>query len=268
MGRKVADMTRQLEDTAETSPIGAGRLAGIDRRSAIDAVRLRIGMAISLGLLKPGERLPDQEDVALGLSVSPITARRALASLADQGVVVRRRGRAGGTFVADVPPRDVLAELTASPAESQAVNRLVDRRLLFECAVTHYAALNATAQQLDELDRLTHSMAESADWSGYHQADEQFHQLVGTASGLGTAVEAYHETLAELYAYFIPYPIELLHKSNCDHVALVAALRAGNVQEAMEVSRKHVDILHRTMFMGLTDDGAGSASERCTPAGA
>ncbi len=105
-------------------------------------------------------------------------------------------------------------------------------------------------------------MAESADWSGYHQADEQFHQLVGTASGLGTAVEAYHETLAELYAYFIPYPIELLHKSNCDHVALVAALRTGNVQKAVEVSRKHVDILHRTMFMGLTDDGAGSASER------
>ena len=61
-------------------------------------------MAISLGLLKPGERLPDQEDVALGLSVSPITARRALASLAEQGVVVRRRGRAGGTFVADSPP--------------------------------------------------------------------------------------------------------------------------------------------------------------------
>jgi len=254
MGRKVADMTRQLEDPAETSPIGAGRLAGIDRRSAIDAVRLRIGMAISLGLLKPGERLPDQEDVALGLSVSPITARRALASLAEQGVVVRRRGRAGGTFVADEPPRNVLAELTASPA----VNRLVDRRLLFECAVTHYAALNATAEQLDELDRLTRDMAESADWSGYHQADEQFHQLVGTASGLDTAVEAYHETLADLYVYFIPYPIELLHKSNCDHVALVAALRARDIREAVEVSRKHVDILHRTMFMGLTDGAASS----------
>lgn len=114
--------------------------------------------------------------------------------------------------------------------------------------VTHYAAINATP---DQLDRLTRDMAESSDWSDYHQADEQFHQLVGIASGLGTAVEVYHETLAELYAYFIPYPIELLHKSNCDHVALVAALRAGDVQEAVEVSRKHVDVLHRTMFMGL-----------------
>jgi DNA-binding FadR family transcriptional regulator len=164
-------------------------------------------------------------------------------------------GRAGGTFVADEPPQSVLAELSASPAESQALNRLVDRRLLFECAVTPYATLNATAEQLDELDRLTRDMAESSDWSAYHQADEQFRQLVGTASGLGTAVEAYHETLAELYAYFIPYPIELLHKLNCDHVALVAALRAGDVQEAVEVSRRHVDILHRTTFMGLTDGG-------------
>jgi DNA-binding FadR family transcriptional regulator len=260
MGRKVADMTRQLEDTAEPSPIGAGRMPGTDRRSAIDAVRLRIGMAISLGLLKPGERLPDQEDVALGLSVSPITARRALASLAEQGVVVRRRGRGGGTFVADEPPRSVLAELSASPAESRSVNRLVDRRLLFECAVTHFAAVNATIQQLDELERLTHEMAGSTNWSDYHQADERFHQLVGASSGLGTAVDAYNEILAELYAYFIPYPIEFLHESNRDHVALVRALRAGDYCGAVEVSRRHVDVLHKTMFMGLAG-GAGQAGD-------
>ncbi|WP_306638433.1 FadR/GntR family transcriptional regulator [Pseudarthrobacter siccitolerans] len=241
-------MTDQLEDTAESQRLGAGRMPGMERRSAMDAVRMQIGMAISLGLLKPGERLPDQEDVALGLSVSPITARRALASLAELGVVVRRRGRAGGTFVADSPPTEILKSLSASPAESQAVNRLVDRRLLFECAVTHYAAVNATSEQLDELERLTQEMAGSSDWSYYHRMDEQFHQLVGTASCLNTAVDVYHETLAELYDYFIPYPIEKLHKSNQDHIALVAALRARNVEEAVELSRKHVD-------MGLTSVG-------------
>ncbi|MEV7132624.1 FCD domain-containing protein [Arthrobacter sp. NPDC093128] len=127
--------------------------------------------------------------------------------------------------------------------------------------LSHFTTLNATAEQLDELDRPTRDMAESLDWSDYHQADEQFPQLLGTASRLGAAVEAYHETLAELYAYFIPYPIELLHKSNCDHVALVAALRAGDVQEAVEVSRRHVDVLHRTIFMGLTEGGAQASYE-------
>jgi DNA-binding FadR family transcriptional regulator len=255
VARKVAGMTTDLDGGESSSAIGAGVLAGFDRRSAIDAVRLRIGMAISLGLLKPGERLPDQQEVALGLSVSPITARRALASLAGQGVLVRRRGRGGGTFVADEPPPQVLRELTASPAESQQVHRLVDRRLLFECAVTHYAAANASAGQLDELERLTVGMAASTNWSDYHQADQRFHRLVAAASGLGSAVEAYNETLAELYAYFIPYPIELLHRSNRDHIALVAALQAQDVATAVEVSRRHVDILHRSMFMGLAGGG-------------
>ncbi|WP_251041580.1 FadR/GntR family transcriptional regulator [Arthrobacter sp. ISL-30] len=153
-----------------------------------------------------------------------------------------------------------MAKLSASPAESQAVNRLVDRRLLFECAVTHYAAVNATSEQLDELERLTREMAKSSDWSYYHRMDEQFHQLVGTASSLDTAVEVCHETLAELYDYLIPYPIEKLHTSSRDHIALVAALRAGNVEEAVEFSRKHVDILHRTMFMGLTGGRAKAST--------
>ena len=133
---------------------------------AIDAVRLRIGMAISLGLLGPGERLPDQSELALGLSVSPITARRALTSLAEQGVVVRRRGRGGGTFVADHPPAAVLRNLVAGPGESVEVHRLVDQRLLLECAVTHFAALNATPEQLDELERLTARMAAAASSRG------------------------------------------------------------------------------------------------------
>lgn len=72
---------------------------------------------------------------------------------------------------------------------------------------------------------------------------------------MGIAVEVYHETLTELYDYFIPYPIEKLHKSNHDHIALVTALRAGRVEEAVEVTRKHVDILHRTMFTGLVQGG-------------
>jgi len=244
------------ESAADTSPIGDAALAGLERRSAIEAVRLRIGTAIFLGLLKPGERLPDKHDVALGLSVSPITARRALTTLADEGVVVRRRGRNGGTFVADAPPRDVLAALAAPAGEFNRVHRLVDRRVLGECAVTHFAAVNISEDQLGELEALTGRMAQAESWSGYHQLDEEFHRLVAGASGLGGAVEAYLEALGELYEYFIPYPIESLHSSNQDHIQLVAALREGRVQAAVEISRRHVDTLHRTMFMGLVDGTA------------
>ncbi|MGA7203096.1 MAG: FCD domain-containing protein, partial [Specibacter sp.] len=160
-----------------------------------------------------------------------------------------------GTFVADEPPRDVLAALAAPAAEFGRVHRLVDRRMLGECAVTHYAALNISAERLAGLEALTERMAAAASWSEYHQLDEEFHREVAAASGLGGAVDAYYEALAELYEFFIPYPIESLHASNQDHISLVAAMRDGRTEDAVEVSRRHVDTLHRTMFMGLVDGG-------------
>lgn len=250
-------MSSELRGGEDISRIEEAALSGLERRSAIDAVRLRIGTAIYLGLLRPGERLPDKGEVALGLSVSPITARRALTSLAEEGVVVRRRGRNGGTFVAEAPPREVLAALSASPTEFSRVHRLVDRRLLGECTVTHFAALNISAEQIAQLEALTVRMAAATSWSEYHQLDEEFHRRVAGAAGLKGAVDAYLEALMDLYEYFIPYPIENLHASNQDHVQLVAALRGGRVQAAIEVSRRHVDTLHRTMFMGLVDGPSG-----------
>lgn len=236
-------------------------LAGIGRRSAIDTVRMRIGVAIRLGLLKPGERLPDKEEVALGLSVSPMTARRALASLADDGVVVRLRGRGGGTFVAENPPADILRDLTMPASEFSEIHRLIDRRMLFEAAVGHFAALNATDEQLARLDELTERMAAAPGWAEYHQLDAAFHELVGQASCLGTAVEEYQHSLDELYAFFVPYPIEELRVANRDHAALTAALQSGDVVAAAAISRKHVETLHRTMVVGLLAEGPEDVHE-------
>lgn len=241
----------------DTPALATAAVAGVGRRRAIDAVRARIAMAISLELLKPGERLPDQQEIALGLSVSLMTARRAMASLAEAGVVVRRRGRDGGTFVADHPPADELARLREANASPSAIHALVDRRLLAECAVTHFAAINASGAELDRLEQLTRDMAAAENWSQYHQADSRFHLSVAQASHLGTAVENYEAVLTELYEHFIPYPIEALHRANNDHIALVQALRRRDVQECVDLARAHVDVLHRTMFMGLSKGKTG-----------
>ena len=78
-------------------------LGGIRRLSALDTVRARIALAVDLGLLAPGERLPPTDQIAAALGVSEITARRALVSLCADGVLERRRGRSGGTLVAERP---------------------------------------------------------------------------------------------------------------------------------------------------------------------
>src|ERR1700704_2788848 len=78
-------------------------LNGIRRLSALDTVRARIALAVDLGLLTPGERLPASDQIAQALDVGEITVRRALVSLCEDGLLERRRGRNGGTLVAEHP---------------------------------------------------------------------------------------------------------------------------------------------------------------------
>ena len=57
--------------------------------------------AIASGELRPGDRLPTEQDLAAWLGVSRMTLRHALAELAQRGLVTRTVGRSGGTFVAE-----------------------------------------------------------------------------------------------------------------------------------------------------------------------
>jgi GntR family transcriptional regulator len=56
---------------------------------------------ISEQALRPGDKLPVEGDIAAALGVSRATLRQAWASLEARGVLHRRRGRGGGTFVAE-----------------------------------------------------------------------------------------------------------------------------------------------------------------------
>lgn len=64
-----------------------------------DQVARRLGDAIRRGVLADGQQLPPEPEFAQQMRVATVTLREALAMLREQGLVVTRRGRGGGTFV-------------------------------------------------------------------------------------------------------------------------------------------------------------------------
>ena len=64
---------------------------------------------ISNGELKPGDRVPSENDLVVSGNVSRMTANRALRELTDEGYVKRVAGR--GTFVADFRARSHVLEV-------------------------------------------------------------------------------------------------------------------------------------------------------------
>lgn len=236
----------QVEALTDTS------LSAIRRTGAVQAVHGRIALAIDLGLLRPGEKLPSADDTAAGLDVSRATVRRALVALERDGRVVRRPGRHGGTFVAEHPATPEVPAAAAYAADAQRVHRLIDERCVLEAGLAFVAAAEPSPEVLAELGELVRRMDTATDWTGFHRADVAFHRGVARAAGLPAVLDLHERITGELYSYFLPYPIEYLRGSNAEHAALVAALAAHDRAGAAELARSHVAELHDSMYVGLT----------------
>ena len=79
---------RLVERTVFTPVRGAG---------AVAETVARLGEAIGLGLLRPGDRLPAEMQLASALGISAVSLRSALVVLRSAGLIETRRGRGGGT---------------------------------------------------------------------------------------------------------------------------------------------------------------------------
>jgi DNA-binding FadR family transcriptional regulator len=163
----IAAPTEAAADSAATAPESRvqqhpHRLQGalfqpIGDEGRAELVERRLVDAITRGHLRAGERLPTEADLAKSLGVAPVTVREALLALRGRGLVTTRRGRNGGSFVAEhadplsfareavrstsrVALRDLgahyaaitgacvrLAARRADPTEAQQVRRRIER---------------------------------------------------------------------------------------------------------------------------------------------
>lgn len=230
-------------------------LGAIRRTTAVDTVRARISLAVELGMLSPGQRLPAPDETARAFEVSEMTVRRAYRSLVDDGVVVRRRGNSGGTFIAEAPPSGTGDGIDAYRADAAHVHALIDQRATLEAGlaavVARGGADSASSDRLSRLDELVRLMASVPDWAGFREADTAFHAELALLADLPGATDLHHRVSHELYAYFIPYRIDYLRASNDEHAVLVDALRAGDAAAASRLAFDHVAELHDSMYVGL-----------------
>ncbi len=67
--------------------------------NAFEITVARLAQAIRLGVVRVGERLPPERELAERLQVSRVTLREAIRALREAGYLQSRRGRTGGTFV-------------------------------------------------------------------------------------------------------------------------------------------------------------------------
>jgi DNA-binding FadR family transcriptional regulator len=76
---------------------------------AASAVARRLRTAIGLGVLTDGEKLPKEVDLAQQLGVTAFSLREALGTLRNEGLIVTRVGKNGGSYVEHPPAGQSMA---------------------------------------------------------------------------------------------------------------------------------------------------------------
>jgi DNA-binding FadR family transcriptional regulator len=199
----------------------------------------RLGTAIRLGLLGPGDRLPPERDLADQLGIARSTLRQALTSLTESGHLIALRGRGGGTFVSAAPP---LAESSRVELDAGYWREVLDQRIAVEVGTVVLAAERATAEDLRRLHEHVETMRIVEDFSAYRRADVFFHLGIAEAARSARLLAAMTELqgqMSELIGH-IAHPAPVLARSNEQHADLVAALERRDGWAAAQIVREHL----------------------------
>jgi GntR family transcriptional repressor for pyruvate dehydrogenase complex len=151
--------------------------------SVTDSTIVKIRDLIMSGEIKPGERLPPEQELALSMGISRSSLREAVKALSQAKVLDVRRG--DGTYVTSLEPQLLLSGLSfvIDLMEDRTLADIFEVRKLLEPSSTALAAQRITDVQLEELRASMVSMREAHDPEELVIRDMDFHARIAEATG-------------------------------------------------------------------------------------
>jgi GntR family transcriptional repressor for pyruvate dehydrogenase complex len=147
-----------------------------------DRLALLLNQRIDAGELRPGDRLPTEQQLALAHGVSRTVVREAVHQLRSHDRLVSRQG--SGVYVAAEPAHRPLAFDPTVLESVQAVVHVVEVRRVLEGEIAALAAQRATRAQRATITRALKAIdaAAAAGHDGVAE-DLAFHRAIGEATG-------------------------------------------------------------------------------------
>jgi DNA-binding FadR family transcriptional regulator len=214
----------------------------IERRKLSDVVAERIKQYIIDHNLKPGDRLPTEQELADRFGVSRVSTREATKALGFLGIIDAAPRR--GLVVGEVDMKRVSSYLGFHLAISDFPrSQLLDARIVIETgALPHVMRQMADDPGLyDRLVAQAEQVRAARDLDGRIAADAAFHRALLTASGVGPLV-AFHDLLTIFFDRFR----RSLAKGDWEmgmkqHQQLLDFLRDGKLDAACDLLSRHLE---------------------------
>ncbi len=203
-------------------------MESIKRTRAADEVFRILHKWILSGRLKPGDKLPSQDELARQFSVSRNTLREAIYKLTVMGFLTAKQGV--GTVVNITTASSYMTSLSdhllLKPAT---VREFIEARVVIEQATVRLAGIRANTDDIEGLNGIIDQQLaafDSGDVDNFIQLDSEFHMELARMSGNNVLLK------------FLETTRELLHK----FIAEVSHL-PGAIESALTYHRKILEFV-------------------------
>jgi DNA-binding FadR family transcriptional regulator len=211
---------------------------------AHEYVAEQIRRHIALRLIRPGESLPAERELAAMFGVGRPTVQHALRLLEADHLVEARRGRKGGTFVS-APDEDSAAmdELVARLLRRRhELEELLGYRRMLEPAVSRVAARTRRKADVALMRRAIGGMNDAGSEPEYMRHDTELHLAIARATRnrfAADAIEAIRLKLNDAIS-FLPESETWHRRLSGEHEAVVDAIAARDAAAAERAMDVHV----------------------------
>lgn len=205
------------------------------------------------GVFKPGDRLPNEYELAQRLGVGRSTVREAIKLLVSQNVLEIHRGN--GTFVCE--QTGVAADplgLKFIPGKKKLGLDLCEIRFMIEPKIAMLAAQNATPEEVDQMQALCDEIRDQI-YAGenYGEKDRELHTLIATCTR-NSVIPNLIPILNEAIPLFIDITRQQVKMETIQtHQAVVDAIRARDPQAAYDAMWQHL-VDNKRSIEAIPDD--------------
>jgi GntR family transcriptional regulator, transcriptional repressor for pyruvate dehydrogenase complex len=230
-----------------------------DRLSVTEEAIERIRAMIASGELGPGDRLPNESDLATRLSISRNSLREAIRALSLIHVVDVRQG--DGTYVSSLQP-ERLSEGVSFVIDfhrDREVAHLLQVRRILEPAASALAAARAQETELERLAMLLSAMRAADAAPQLVELDQEFHAQIASCSGnpvLASMIQAVSSPTIRARIWRAVSHGEAVERTHSEHEAIHAAIAAHDPELAAAAAATHVAGVERWLREVVGEDGA------------
>lgn len=237
----------------ELAAVALAELQQVQKARRYHQVTQQIQALIANGVLKPGDHLPAERELARKLGVGRSSIRDAIRTLEVMGVLESHQG--SGTIVRDASADALVVPLSrALFRKKHLLAELVDVRMMIEPALASRAAQNATPDEIDNLGEILlrqgQKMRQGLDTI---EEDSAFHYAIALAAGNSVV----HKILDVLMDMLRDSRVRSLQvpgrpqRSYVGHRAILRAVKQRDAAAAARASRKHLREIQEMLMKKL-----------------